>query len=233
MFTGALAVSYYGRARTTVDVDVVVAVFGRNWRSKLTSALRKAGLMVEEKRVDDALKSGYNIVSFRDGKSPLTVDIILSRERLKKQPGTILGLPTYYQTPEDLVLAKLRMIKATVPRERASKDEEDVKAILKFTGVNVDVVREQAKRDSTIRIFETLLNIDVRKVLERVKEKYGLKLPRKVVTVNYGDDVGDLFVRFRHLDHAEGEPTADGKVIVYYDKQGRMVAIEITNITTL
>jgi len=26
MFTGALAVSYYGRARTTVDVDVVVAV---------------------------------------------------------------------------------------------------------------------------------------------------------------------------------------------------------------
>ncbi|MGQ9743106.1 MAG: hypothetical protein ACUVQW_00670 [Candidatus Bathycorpusculaceae bacterium] len=69
--------------------------------------------------------------------------------------------------------------------------------------------------------------------MERVKEKYGLKLPRKVVTVDYGDDVGDLFVRFRHVDYAEGEPTADGKVIVYYDKRGRMVAIEITNITNL
>jgi hypothetical protein len=28
--------------------------------------------------------------------------------------------------PKDLILAKLRMIKATVPRERALKDVEDV-----------------------------------------------------------------------------------------------------------
>jgi hypothetical protein len=73
----------------------------------------------------------------------------------------------------------------------------------------------------------------VRKVLERVSEKYGLKLPRKVVTVDYGDDVGDLFVRFRHVEHMEGEPTGDGRVIVYYDKRGRIAAVEITNITTL
>ena len=47
MFTGALAVSYYGRARTTVDVDVVVAVSGREWRSKLVSTLKEAGLEVD------------------------------------------------------------------------------------------------------------------------------------------------------------------------------------------
>jgi len=47
MFTGALAVSYYGRARTTVDVDVVVAVSGREWRSKLVSTLKEAGLVVD------------------------------------------------------------------------------------------------------------------------------------------------------------------------------------------
>jgi len=72
--------------------------------------LKGAGLIVEEK-IEDALKSGYDIVTFRDGKSPLTVDIILSREKLAKKRGTILGLPTYYQAPEDLVLAKLRMIR--------------------------------------------------------------------------------------------------------------------------
>ena len=55
--------------------------------------------------------------------------------------------------------------------------------------------------------------------MERVEEKYGLRLPRRVVTVDYGDDVGDLFVRFRHVGHAEGEPTEDGRVIVYYDKR--------------
>jgi hypothetical protein len=69
--------------------------------------------------------------------------------------------------------------------------------------------------------------------LERVGEKYGLRLPRKVVTVDYGDDVGDLFVRFRHVEHMEGEPTDDGRVIVYYDKRGHVVAVEITDITTL
>jgi hypothetical protein len=69
--------------------------------------------------------------------------------------------------------------------------------------------------------------------MERVEEKYGLRLPRRVVTVDYGDDVGDLFVRFRHVGHAEGEPTEDGRVIVYYDKRGNVVAVEITDITTL
>jgi len=39
----------------------------------------------------------------------------------------------------------------------------------------------------------------VQRVLEMVEEKYGLRLPRKVVTVDYGCDVGDLFVRFRRV----------------------------------
>jgi uncharacterized protein YuzE len=73
----------------------------------------------------------------------------------------------------------------------------------------------------------------VRKVLEIVEKRYKLKLPRKVITVDYGDDVGDLFIRFKHVEYTEGEPTEDGRVIVHYDKRGRVVAVEITNITTL
>lgn len=132
MFTGALAVSYYGRARTTADIDIAVAVEDVGWRDRLISALRTAGLIVEEKALDDALESGYNIATFRDGKSPITVDLILPPRKLSKKSGKILGLPTYFQKPEDLVLAKLRMIKATVPQERAQKDMDDIKAILKL-----------------------------------------------------------------------------------------------------
>jgi hypothetical protein len=157
MFTGALAVSYYGRARTTRDVDVVVAVSGREWRSKLISALKDAGIGVDEKKIDDALKSGYEIVTFKDCKSPLTVDVIVSEAELKKRAGSVLGLKTFYQTPEDLILAKLRMIKATVPRERALKDEEDVKAILKFTKVDVEAVKKKAKKETTVSIFESVI----------------------------------------------------------------------------
>lgn len=73
----------------------------------------------------------------------------------------------------------------------------------------------------------------MKSVLEKVKAKYGLKLPRQVITIDYGEDVGDLFVRFRHADRTEGEATADGKVIVHYDKKGRIAAVEITDITAL
>ena len=80
---------------------------------------------------------------------------------------------------------------------------------------------------------ETLLDMDVRSILEKVEAKYGLKLPRRVITIDFGEDIGDLFVRFRHADSTEGEATADGKVVVHYDKKGEITAIEITNLTTL
>jgi uncharacterized protein YuzE len=70
-------------------------------------------------------------------------------------------------------------------------------------------------------------------VLEKVEAKYGLKLPRRVITIDYGEDVGDLFVRFRHAEHTEGEATEDAKVIVHYDKKGKIAAIEIADITAL
>ena len=157
MFTGALAVSYYGRARTTVDVDVVVAVVDKGWRTKLVSALERAGLVVDEERIDAALRSGYRIVTFEDSKSPLTVDVILSDVKLVRRAGNILGLATFYQTPEDLILAKLRMIKATVPRERALKDEDDVRTILKFTRVDMDLLERRARENNTLSILEGII----------------------------------------------------------------------------
>lgn len=66
-----------------------------------------------------------------------------------------------------------------------------------------------------------------------MEKKYGLKLPRKVITVDYGDDVGDLFIRFKHAKSTEGEPTEDGQVILHYDEKEAIAAIEILNITTL
>jgi uncharacterized protein YuzE len=69
--------------------------------------------------------------------------------------------------------------------------------------------------------------------LERTEKKYGLRLPRKVVMVDYGDDVGDLYIRFKHAKHAEGEPTDDGQVIVHYDESRDIAAIEILDITNI
>lgn len=73
----------------------------------------------------------------------------------------------------------------------------------------------------------------MRKVLEKLEKKYQLKLPRKVITVDYGDDVGDLFIRFKHAKHTEGEPTADGKIILHYDEKENIAAIEVLDITII
>ena len=156
-FTGAVAAGYYGLPRTTSDVEGMVAVAGEaEVKAKVAAALRSAGLTVDERRIDEALASGYNIATFRDRASPYTVDIIFSREKLERQAASIAGQRTFLQTPEGLVLAKLRMIKATVPRERAVKDEEDVRAILAFTRVDLAAVRRQARKQGTLEILESL-----------------------------------------------------------------------------
>ncbi len=157
VFTGALAASFYGVPRTTVDVDVLVRVATAGDRAKLVSALLQAGVKVDEKRVEAAFRSKYGIATFRDRKSSFSVDVIFGRDKeLNKRAGSILGLPTFFHAPEDLILAKLRMIKATVPRERAQKDEDDVRAILKFTKVDVEAVKQQARKNNTLRIFESI-----------------------------------------------------------------------------
>jgi len=156
-FTGALAVSLYGLPRTTTDVDVIVAVSGLDVKRKVAVALRRAGLEVDERKLDSALTSGYRIASFRDRATPYTLDVIFLDGALRKRAGTVGGVSTFFQLPEDLVLAKLRMIRATVPRERAVKDEEDVKAVLAFTKVDLEAVKRQAKKDKTLEVLEGLI----------------------------------------------------------------------------
>jgi len=63
------------------------------------------------------------------------------------------------QAPEDLVIAKLRMIKATMEDEqRKTKDEDDVKAVLRFTDIDREAVRRQAEKDRTIDIWKRLIS---------------------------------------------------------------------------
>jgi len=158
MITGALAASYYGIPRTTMDIDIVVQVFPENLKTKLIAPLKKAGFQVNDKKIRKALESGYKIMTLKDKTAPFTLDIILSDKKLKKKTGTILGSPTFYQKPEDLILAKLRMIKTTIPRERALKDQEDIKAILKYTKIDMKTLTRKAKKEKTITILENIIN---------------------------------------------------------------------------
>lgn len=156
-FTGALAVSFYGSPRTTSDVDVMIAIGANAVKvQEIISVLKCVELEVDEGRIEKAIKSSYNIATFRDKSSPYSVDFILSEKRLDKRPGKVAGLDTFLQQPEGLILAKLRMIKTTFPRERAQKDEDDIRTILRFTEVNFKEVKERAKKESTLDILDRM-----------------------------------------------------------------------------
>lgn len=156
-FTGALATSFYGVPRTTTDVDVILVVADeKDFKGKIKTALKEADVEFDERKIENALTSGYKIATFKSKETPFTVDLILSDGKLDKKSGKINNLKAFFQSPEGLIEAKLRMIKATLPPERATKDRDDIKSILVFTNVDVEAVKRQAQKDRTSEIFEAL-----------------------------------------------------------------------------
>ncbi len=59
-----------------------------------------------------------------------------------------------------------------------------------------------------------------------MEERYHVRLPRKVVALDYGRH-GDLYIRFKHVERPVGEPTKDGNAILFYEDGEGIIAIEI------
>jgi hypothetical protein len=55
-----------------------------------------------------------------------------------------------------------------------------------------------------------------------------MKLPRKVITIDHGDGIGDLFIRFKHAKttYRDTELTKDGQAIIQYYEKGEIAAID-------
>lgn len=139
-----------------MDVDIIVTASNK-YRKHLVKALREIGLVVSEEDFERALSTGYNIVSMDDSLSPFTVDLILLEGPMDRIPCTLFGEPTFLQTSENLVRAKLRMIKATIDPEKSAKDKEDVRAILRYSSLDMGRVRDYALMDNTSEILDSLL----------------------------------------------------------------------------
>jgi hypothetical protein len=86
-----------------------------------------------------------------------TADLILVDTPPSRNRGTVQGVKAYFQSPESLILAKLRMVKATVPRERSLKDRDDIRAILANTRVSKKKILDRARKEGTIEIFREIL----------------------------------------------------------------------------
>jgi hypothetical protein len=152
-----VAASYYGMPRTTLDADFVVYISSRE-TSRFFRGIGEAGVNADLKKIRRQLKSGYNVITVVDRLSPHTADLILVKGPTERRRGTVQGVKTYFQSPESLILAKLRMVKATVPRERSLKDRDDIRAILANTKVSKRKILDRARREGTIEIFREILS---------------------------------------------------------------------------
>jgi hypothetical protein len=83
--------------------------------------------------------------------------MILVESPPERRRGTVQGVKAYFQSPESLILAKLRMIKATIPRERSLKDRDDIIAILANTKVSKRKILDQARKERTMEILREIL----------------------------------------------------------------------------
>jgi len=118
------------------------------------------GVKVNIQKIRRQLKSGYNVITVSDRLSPHTADLILIKSPPVRKRGTVQGVKAYFQSPESLILAKLRMVKATLPRERSLKDRDDIRAILANTKVSKRKILDRARREGTSEIFREILGID-------------------------------------------------------------------------
>jgi hypothetical protein len=69
----------------------------------------------------------------------------------------------------------------------------------------------------------------LKKILAKVEARYGVKLPRKVVAVDFGHR-SDLYVRFKHVEKPNGEATKDGLAIFFYENGDNLVGLELLDV---
>ena len=122
--------------------------------------LARFGLEVDRTRIKRQLREGYNIVTFRDKASQNRADFIIQATgEIERRPGSALGLKSFYQSPEALILAKLLMIKATRPAERSFKDREDIRQILANIKISRRKLLRLAQEQSTEAILKETLEL--------------------------------------------------------------------------
>lgn len=159
--TGGFAVSVWGRPRATFDIDIVIKLIEPQI-DPLARALRKiseAGYVSEDAAKEAIRRKGE--FNFIDSETGLKVDFWITKDDPKSMiefkrriAKKIDGREVYFLSPEDLILNKLDWYKQT----ESTRHMEDVESILKISKVDVEYIKKWAEKQSTLEIFENLLN---------------------------------------------------------------------------
>lgn len=116
MVTGSFASAIHGIPRATHDIDVVIAPTAE----QLEALIKQFAVADYYADLEDALdalnhQSQFNVI---DERGVWKIDFIIRKDRpfsiaefARRRVATILGVPVYTATPEDILLAKLEWAK--------------------------------------------------------------------------------------------------------------------------
>jgi hypothetical protein len=126
VIVGGLVAIFYGRPRTTTDVDIIID-FDKTDPVKTGDSLKKEDFEVHQTDIQKALSERSHFTVF-DKKSPYRLDVQGVYNNLDKasfggrRKSELFEEPAWIESPEDLIIAKLVY--------GSSQDLEDALAIL-------------------------------------------------------------------------------------------------------
>ena len=139
MLTGAYAVSFYGKPRTTHDIDLKILIQNEDI-DKIYNAYSE-DFYIDRDMIKQAImhENMFNIIH---NETQTKIDFWLIRNDefdkvrfARKLKIIIQGLPVFISTAEDLVIIKLRWYKES----GSEKHVEDVKGIFEIQGKKLDM----------------------------------------------------------------------------------------------
>ena len=155
MITGAYAVSFYGRPRTTHDIDINISISKEDIK-KIYNAF-KDSFYISEEQIEEAIKyqSMFNIIHNE------TIDKVdfwilkddeFDKEKFRrKKKEVVSGKAIFISSPEDVILSKLDWYK----KSDIQKHYDDVSGIFEIQQRNLDIdyVKKWAEKLSFLSIL--------------------------------------------------------------------------------
>ncbi len=152
---GGYALPFYGRIRTTIDVDLAVAIKSRE-------ELKRFGDCLKENSFEVTIDSFQNpLVVVLDTKERVEIElwlrpdgVILNNETLRRRRKVKLeeGFEAWVVSPEDFIVNKLAR------PDRGAVDEQDVKSVLVRQEGKLDneYLKKKAKAAGVLTILDTI-----------------------------------------------------------------------------